>query len=190
MYKWLIACKTCAWVFLGFEHSVNTTHARRSILPALRSVQRGPEDRAVQEDPGKKADTLHQMWMIKNRTFIELPSGPADLELTEKSCIFLNVEPKTIYHFGRQTSLLSLDVRRLVEMYIGCYNKLYYVSNDHNAANKLWDFLSCLNLLIQGPEWTIVRLSPTERWELAGWVKRWWLCNTKPLKSRKIPTII
>lgn len=86
-----------AWVFLGFEHSVNTTHVQRSILPALRSVQRGPEDRAVQQDPGKKADTLHQMWMIKNRTFIELPSGPADLELTEKSCIFLSVEPKTVH---------------------------------------------------------------------------------------------
>lgn len=105
--------------------------------------------------------------MIKNRTFIELPSGPADLELTEKSCIFLSVEPKAV-HILVGKPLLSLDVGHLVEMYIGCYNKLYYVSNDHNAANKLWDFLSCLNLLIQGPEWPIVRFSPTERWELAG----------------------
>lgn len=118
------------------------------------------------------------------------PQWPRWPRINRKILHFPQCRAKNSTYFGRKTSLLSLDVGHLVEMYIGCYNKLYYVSNDHNAANKLWDFLSCLNLLIQGPEWPRVRFSPTERWELAGWVKRWWLRNTKPLKSRKFLTII
>ncbi len=71
--------------FVGFEHGVYTKQAWRRILPALRLVQRGPEDHVARENPGKKADTLNQMLMIRNNTVIQLPNAPVELEFKEKN---------------------------------------------------------------------------------------------------------
>lgn len=70
--------------FVGFEHSMRTKQAWRQNLPVLRSVQLGPEDRVALENPGKKADTLNQMLMNRNNTFIQLPKDSVELQKKKK----------------------------------------------------------------------------------------------------------
>lgn len=73
------------WFHLkAFKSSVYTEQAWTQILPVLRLVQQGPEDHVVQEDPGKKADTLNQMLMTRNNIFLRLPNASVELESTEK----------------------------------------------------------------------------------------------------------
>lgn len=69
---------------MGFEHSMYTKQGWRQNLPVLRLVQRGPEDRVALEDPGKKADTLNQMLMNRNNTFIQLPKDSVELQKEKK----------------------------------------------------------------------------------------------------------
>lgn len=104
--------------FVGFEHSMHTKQAWRQNLPVLRLVQRGPEDRVALENPGKKADTLNQMLMNRNNTFIQLPKDSVGLQEKKKS--FLVISPMTIYHVITKiwnNFPLSVDTWCLLDIY-------------------------------------------------------------------------
>lgn len=57
---------------------------------------------------GKKADTVNQLLMIKNRTFMLLPNASFDITFTEKNpAVTL---PKIIYHHAFKTLKIFVDI--------------------------------------------------------------------------------